>query len=512
MLSKKEVGKGFQFVLVFILITGWVFSGWPQITFHYGDSTLKFPASIQLAQAASTTVVLTTASAEPWVIPADWSDDNIIHVIGGGGGGGGGGTGGGQDPAAGGGGGAYSVITNLDLNFGDADVNYIVGVGGAGGSGTSNGTEGATSTFNGTGTNCASQSVCAEGGGGGQTTGNGGAGGAGGLESEGITEAAGSSGGTGANAGSTLGGGAGGAGGDTANGGGGSTTTGGDGGGSGAAGGGTENNAGTNGTEYTTAGSGGGGGGGNKAAGGAGGTDGAGGGGADNGKAGGAGQDGVIVIIYEAAAAAVTFTQNDYQWYVDNDLVNVAEVWGTPDLAENTAIVIVPSGNDPPNSAQELRLRVNMTVNTSTLAVSSQQFKLQFKAGTDADCFTGSWTDVGSAATWEFASSGITDGADATTTLVASDVGEEYAKSNPTETNHNSATEGQDIEYDFHIIGTNIANNTQYSFRVVEVSPVTVFDDYNTCPTLTTEPGTDNLLRHGNLFTEGVEQGFFWAD
>jgi len=217
------------------------------------------------------------------------------------------------------------------------------------------------------------------------------------------------------------------------------------------------------------------------------------------------------------AAADPTFTQNTYRWYVDNNTANPTAVWGTPDLAENTAITIVPAGNDPPSNAQELRLRVNFTVNTANLAVSSQQFQVQFKAGTDTNCTTGTWTDVGdvAASAWQFATSGVTDGADITEVLSTTTAtkGEEYSKTNFTQTNHVAANTGEVIEYDFHIIGSGsaFAETTQYSFRVIE-SAGTIFDAYTNCPTLTTEPGTQALMRHGNTFADGVEQGFFWAN
>lgn len=209
--------------------------------------------------------------------------------------------------------------------------------------------------------------------------------------------------------------------------------------------------------------------------------------------------------------SSTTFTQNTYRWYVDNDGTNPTEVWGIPDLAENTAIVVIPSVNDPPNNSQELRLRLNMTVNAAALSATSQQFKLQFKSGTDGSCTTGSWADVAGSATWEYATSSVSDGALITGVLSTSDVNGQYAKSSPTTTNTNSATVGQDIEYDFHIVGTNIAEATQYSFRVLE-SDATVFDAYTNCPTLTTEPGMFNLMRHGNLFSDDVELGFYWAN
>ena len=48
---------------------------------------------------------------------------------------------------------------------------------------------------------------------------------------------------------------------------------------------------------------------------------------------------------------AGTFTQNDWRWYVDSDNENVTDVWGNPDLAENTSLAVVPAVNDPPKSA-----------------------------------------------------------------------------------------------------------------------------------------------------------------
>ncbi len=187
-----------------------------------------------------------------------------------------------------------------------------------------------------------------------------------------------------------------------------------------------------------------------------------------------------------------------------------SDAWGNPDLAENTAITITPSGNDPPNETQELRLRVNLTVNTGGMPVGMQQFTLQYKEGTDGSCTTGSWTDVGAAATWEYATSSVTDGADITGVLTGTDRDQEYAKSEPTQINHNLGRVNEDIEYDFHIIGTNISSATQYSFRLIEADD-TVLDGYTNCPTLTTEPGPTDLMRHGRYYADEVKGGFFWA-
>src|SRR3989344_2577247 len=212
-----------------------------------------------------------------------------------------------------------------------------------------------------------------------------------------------------------------------------------------------------------------------------------------------------------------TFTLSAYRWYVDSDNENVTDIWGNPDIAESTALTTLPASQDPPKPTQELRLRVALTVGTVNLATSDVTFKLEYKAGTDGSCTTGSWTDVGAgggAEIWRYATSSVTDGADITVTkLTPSDVLEEYAKSNPTQTNHNSGTTTQDVEYDFHLEHNSAAAVTQYSFRLVyNDTQDNVLGTYTVCPTLTTRPETDNLMRHGNFFENNAERGFFWAN
>ena len=209
-----------------------------------------------------------------------------------------------------------------------------------------------------------------------------------------------------------------------------------------------------------------------------------------------------------------TYTLTEYIWYVDNDNENVTEIWGTPNILKNIAIPTLPSGYDPPGLNQELRLRVNMTVNTNNLLAGVQQFDLQYKVGTDGDCTTGSWTDVGAGGggvIWRFATSGIADGENLTVAKLTdtTDVLQEYVKVNPSATNHNTANATEQIEYDFHIEHNSATPATQYSFRVREADD-TILDAYTVCPTLTTEPETGNFMRHGNFFQNFIEQGFFW--
>ncbi len=210
-------------------------------------------------------------------------------------------------------------------------------------------------------------------------------------------------------------------------------------------------------------------------------------------------------------AGTATITQNSYRFYVDSDSTNPTDPWGNPDLAENAILAVLPAKNAPPDNSAELRLRVSLAIGSSTLSASSTQFKLQYKIGTDSSCTTGSWTDVGAGQPWTFASSSVSDGAVITAVLSASDVNGHYAKSNPTVTNTNAVSVGQDIEYDFHIVGTTATSTKTYSFRVVKNDGSTL-TGYTNCPTLTIRPETGDLLRHGMFFSEEIEKGSFFAD
>lgn len=240
----------------------------------------------------------------------------------------------------------------------------------------------------------------------------------------------------------------------------------------------------------------------------------------DNGSGGGTGK-----TEYDEFAFS-TFTQNHYRWYVDNDSTNPTDPWSSfsgIDLAENTALTPLPFSNDPPKVSsgtenQELRLRINFTVGSANLGVSTAYYKLQYRAGTDSDCSTGTWTDVNTGNTWEYASSTVTDGADISAVLsnTTSGKGQEYVKSRPSQVNHVAVNTSEITEYDFHIVGTSGTTAERYLFRVVESlsggTETAPLSSYTNCVLLYTEPGADNLMRHGNFFSGGVEQGFFWAD
>lgn len=124
---KNTFGNFFVILVVFSLVTGWMFSGWPQVW-----QNLAVPPEIQKAEAAAEDVLYILASSSSvvyeWEVPPDWnSASNSIEVIGGGGGGDGLATNTGN---GGGGGGGYSKITN-QVFVGGTTIGINIGVGGA---------------------------------------------------------------------------------------------------------------------------------------------------------------------------------------------------------------------------------------------------------------------------------------------------------------------------------------------------------------------------------------------
>jgi hypothetical protein len=229
------------------------------------------------------------------------------------------------------------------------------------------------------------------------------------------------------------------------------------------------------------------------------------------------GSDNMPQYFNVVVAEKVGFTLSNYRWYADSPSEDVTDAWGTPDIAQNTAITPIPAPNDAPGLTKQLRLRLNMTISGGALAAGTMQFKLQYKPGTDASCTTGSWTDVdvgGGAGIWRFASSAVIDGTTLSTSRLSptSSILESYAKSNPSVVNSNGATIGQTVEYGWHIEHNGAVDASQYSFRVVESSDL-LLAGYSVCPTLTTAPGTDNLTRGGQFWSDQVRSsGYFWAD
>ncbi len=221
-----------------------------------------------------------------------------------------------------------------------------------------------------------------------------------------------------------------------------------------------------------------------------------------------------LAVEYVPNTAAV-LTQNDWRLYEDNDATNPTVVWATPDLAENEALAVLPYPNDALDPTDEIRIRMNIAVTSNTLSASTEGFILQYKEA--VDCTDGTaWTDVdagGGGGAWRYATSGVSDGVTITPVLSVSDVAGRYSKSDPTSTNPNAVSAGQDLEWDWHLEYNGTASARTYCFRMIR-DDATTLSAYNSdsYPKLDTRPGVADLMRHGNFFSTNVEKGFYWAN
>lgn len=215
-------------------------------------------------------------------------------------------------------------------------------------------------------------------------------------------------------------------------------------------------------------------------------------------------------------AEKINFILSDYRWFEDSDDEDVTDPWSPIDIPQNSLIPIVPPRSNPVEPGDEIRLRIKLVVSGQDLPPSDVAFVLQYKEDTDAACDVGSWTNLGaggSGAIWRFASSSVAHGTQLSIShlVPVASVLETYNKENPTTTNASGVTVGFGVEYDFHIENNGAKGATKYSFRIIE-STGPPLAEYAICPTLTTKAGTENLLRHGDVFESEVERGFTWAD
>jgi hypothetical protein len=229
----------------------------------------------------------------------------------------------------------------------------------------------------------------------------------------------------------------------------------------------------------------------------------------------------VIPEVTTASAAQPTFTQNDFEWFVDENSVSLTDAWptGSLDLSENEVFTQLPAAKRPLVSGDRIRIQINITVGTANLSSGSQAFQLEYVAASDCTTASG-WATVGaigSATIWRFFdNTSLTDGTTQVNQISTSTTGAEgrYLESNSASwTNPNAVNSGQSMEWDFAIENNGASENTTYCFRVAKYGG-TALDTYNSdsYPKLTTAPGISNLMRHGNFFQGGSEKGFYWVN
>lgn len=237
-------------------------------------------------------------------------------------------------------------------------------------------------------------------------------------------------------------------------------------------------------------------------------------------------------------AQKVSFVMMSFRWYVDPAGVTgtqntVSDPWPSGpsvDIAPDMVLPAVPAPYRPPdaNEQTQLRLRAQILVAGRPLPASGTSFRLQYQATSLNDCLSGDWQDVG-VGDWHYGTNNLTDGAQLTGTSVftapASTVLQAFSKSDAGGAALNAATTGALMEYDWLIQDTGAQSGTQYYFRVVEGDGTPLGSYINTttfkaeCPGITTRPGLDQELRHGEFFltnpnagTQDPDQGFEWAD
>ena len=206
-----------------------------------------------------------------------------------------------------------------------------------------------------------------------------------------------------------------------------------------------------------------------------------------------------VVVTYDSAQLYKfpTFTQNVYRFYTDNRALKPTAAWpqgtgGT--LGEGSEITAADS---PPGNGTNTRIRMSLTVATTTMIASSTQFKLQFGQKVSTCGAIASWTDIGapnSGTIWRGSSTPPVDGTNLSTNpptvgdllLSVSSRAGLYSESNPTLLNPFSVAVGEDVEYDWNIQNNGAATDTPYCFRMTK-SDGTVFNDYSSSyPTLRT--------------------------
>jgi hypothetical protein len=177
-----------------------------------------------------------------------------------------------------------------------------------------------------------------------------------------------------------------------------------------------------------------------------------------------------------------TFTQSDYRIYENADAIQPTSTLAV----ENASTSDIMSG-------QVIRFRVNILVGSTTLATSSQAFKLQYAekggAGSCPAVPSGNFADVGQIASstiWRGYNNTPADGATTTATLLASStVNETYEEANPSVSNVHSIPIGGYGEWDFVVRNNGAISNTTYCFRMTKDDGAEL-DEYANMPEVTT--------------------------
>lgn len=210
-------------------------------------------------------------------------------------------------------------------------------------------------------------------------------------------------------------------------------------------------------------------------------------------------------------------TQNDWRIYLNNNVIDPTDPWpnGAFDLGENAYLDSGLRANDPLETADVVRLRMSIQVTETDLETGARGFILAYAEATDCTTVS-SWTDIddqNGSGTWRFFDSPVTDGSTITTNrLGVSDVSGRVSESDPTSTNPSTVSAGQDLEWDWVVQYNGVQQAKSYCFRI-ERDDGDPLDAYNSdsYPKIDIAPGVNDLMRHGNFYSTGVEKGMYWT-
>lgn len=199
----------------------------------------------------------------------------------------------------------------------------------------------------------------------------------------------------------------------------------------------------------------------------------------------------VVVATYDAVQdyKYPTFAQNLYHFYVDNGAITPADAWppGATNLGENTEIT---AADTPLASGSNLRLRMSLTVATTTMLASSTQFKLQYAPRVSTCGAISSWSDLGAPGSGSLMrgfNGTPADGSNLSTLLLsASTRAGLYQESNNTVLNPFAAAVAEDVEYDWNIQNNGAATDTAYCFRMTKGDGSPLYSYSPSYPALTT--------------------------
>lgn len=233
--------------------------------------------------------------------------------------------------------------------------------------------------------------------------------------------------------------------------------------------------------------------------------------------------DGLNLIAVAAEQYYVNFTQNDFEFFVDDTTLSLSNVWppgGGDNISENAVLTQLPFLNMALVPADKVRIQMNLGVSLRDLLVGTSAFKLQYSAAEDCTS-AASWTDVGavgSGAIWRlYDNTSLAASATQANQISTSTSGAEglYTETNPSLTNPLAVDKdtSQITEFDWPVENNGATENTAYCFRMIESGDF-VLTTYNadSYPKIITAPGNADSLRHGNFFQNEGEKGFYWAN